>query len=62
MTPPPPQPLPETLWGETWKFVTLSAEDLESGLMQRPIPIGAAQTAPSELNLPPVCRDSRCDH
>lgn len=36
---PPPQPLPEQLWGDLWQFVSLSAEDLEFSLWERPIPI-----------------------
>ncbi|NJN24153.1 MAG: DUF1092 family protein [Acaryochloridaceae cyanobacterium RL_2_7] len=51
--PPPPQPLPSQLWGENWKFVTLSAEELEQGLLQRPIPIQGVSTVPSQLNIPP---------
>ncbi len=35
----PPQPLPEHLWGDLWQFVSLSAEDLEFSLWERPIPI-----------------------
>ncbi|MEM9135973.1 MAG: Tab2 family RNA-binding protein, partial [Cyanobacteria bacterium P01_F01_bin.42] len=53
MTPPPPQPLPEHLWGKTWKFVTLTADDLEVGLMQRPIPILETENVPSQLGLAP---------
>lgn len=51
MTPSPPQPLADSLWGETWKFVTLSAEDLEQGLLQRPIPINHVEARPSELGM-----------
>ncbi|PZD75227.1 hypothetical protein C1752_00400 [Acaryochloris thomasi RCC1774] len=36
---PPPQPLPEDLLGEQWRFVALSASDLEEVLVQRPMPI-----------------------
>jgi hypothetical protein len=35
---PPPTPLPELLWGEQWRFATLSAGDLEE-VAGRPIPI-----------------------
>ena len=57
---PPPQPLPEHLWGETWQFATLSAEALEEGLLQRPIPIRNASTEllPSQLHLAPSARIS----
>ena len=51
MTPPAPQPLPDHLWGETWKFVTLSADDLEGGLLHRPIPISQVTERPSQLGL-----------
>lgn len=54
--PPPPQPLPESLWGETWKFVTLSVADLEQGLLQRPIPIMGVAGHPSELGMAPSDR------
>lgn len=36
---PPPQPCPADLLGEQWRFVALSAADLEEVLLQRPIPI-----------------------
>jgi hypothetical protein len=36
---PPPTPLPENLWGEQWRFATLSAGDLEEAFKERPIPI-----------------------
>lgn len=36
---PPPQPLPEDLLGDQWRFVALSALDLEAVLLQRPMPI-----------------------
>ncbi|MBW4560434.1 MAG: Tab2/Atab2 family RNA-binding protein [Mojavia pulchra JT2-VF2] len=36
---PPPAPLPENLWGEQWRFATLSAGDLETAFSDRPIPI-----------------------
>jgi hypothetical protein len=49
----PPQPLPESLWGDLWQFVSLSAEDLEFRLWERPIPLrGAAPLAlPSQQAL-----------
>jgi hypothetical protein len=52
---PPPQPIPERLWGEHWQFVTLCAEDLETGLLQRSIPILDAPSPlfPSQLQLAP---------
>ncbi|NJR56916.1 MAG: DUF1092 family protein [Acaryochloris sp. CRU_2_0] len=49
----PPQPLPEALWGEQWQFVTLTATELESGLLQRLIPLQdiPSQLLPSQLSL-----------
>lgn len=35
---PPPTPLPENLWGEQWRFATLTAGDIEL-VTERPIPI-----------------------
>jgi hypothetical protein len=36
---PPPTPLPENLWGEQWRFATLSAGDVQEAFIDRPIPI-----------------------
>jgi hypothetical protein len=36
---PPPQMLPENLWGEEWSFGTISAGDLIDFIQDRPIPI-----------------------
>jgi hypothetical protein len=36
---PPPVPLPETLWGDRWRFAALSAADLADAFSDRPIPI-----------------------
>ncbi|NMG08292.1 Tab2/Atab2 family RNA-binding protein [Brasilonema sp. UFV-L1] len=36
---PPPMPLPENLWGEEWRFASLSAGDLVQVFSDRPIPI-----------------------
>ena len=36
---PPPTPLPQKLWGEQWRFVTLPAGDVEEVFKERPIPI-----------------------
>ncbi|NCJ08173.1 DUF1092 family protein [Synechococcales cyanobacterium C] len=50
---PPPEPIPEQLWGEQWQFVTLSAQDLEMGLLTRTIPVkvAPADLTPSHLGL-----------
>ena len=43
---PPPQPLPENLWGESWRFAAVPAAELAHIFDDRPIPI---LTAPDEL-------------
>ncbi len=52
---PPPQPLPETLLGDQWRFVALAASDLEEVLLQRPIPINVSpeKLLPSQQSLGP---------
>lgn len=35
---PPPQPLPESLWGEQWRFAALPASDLMTAFQDHPIP------------------------
>ncbi|MCC3601756.1 MAG: Tab2/Atab2 family RNA-binding protein [Microcoleus sp. PH2017_29_MFU_D_A] len=36
---PPPIPLPENLWGDTWRFASLPAGDILEAIQGRPIPI-----------------------
>jgi hypothetical protein len=36
---PPPQPLPESLWGEQWNFATITADLLSNLISDRPMPI-----------------------
>ncbi len=36
---PAPVPLPENLWGENWRFATLSAAEMMNAFSDRPIPI-----------------------
>jgi hypothetical protein len=36
---PPPMPLPENLWGEEWRFASLTAGDVAEIFSDRPIPI-----------------------
>ncbi|NJR73516.1 MAG: DUF1092 family protein [Scytonema sp. CRU_2_7] len=36
---PPPIPLPENLWGEEWRFASLTAGDIAEVFSDRPIPI-----------------------
>lgn len=47
----PPQPLPENLWGEQWRFATFSADELQAIFTQRPIPICSMPDALLPLNL-----------
>jgi hypothetical protein len=42
----PPQPLPENLWGEEWRFTALPAGEIIEAFSDRPIPI---------LSLPEYC-------
>ncbi|ELS05375.1 Protein of unknown function (DUF1092) [Xenococcus sp. PCC 7305] len=44
---PPPQGVPEDLWGENWNFISMSANDLINFTGDRPIPI---KFAPEFLN------------
>ena len=36
---PPPQPLPENLWGEKWNFASIAAGEIEQTFSDRPIPV-----------------------
>lgn len=36
---PPPTPLPANLWGEQWRFATISARDIVEGFSQRLVPV-----------------------
>lgn len=36
---PAPKPVPEDLWGEQWRFGSLSAQDFQTSLLHEPIPI-----------------------
>ncbi|MBE9179814.1 Tab2/Atab2 family RNA-binding protein [Oculatella sp. LEGE 06141] len=51
---PPPAPLPETLWGERWRFAAIDAGDLVPVFQHRPIPILEMPEAllPLRLNVP----------
>ncbi|ACK69831.1 protein of unknown function DUF1092 [Gloeothece citriformis PCC 7424] len=51
---PPPQGLPENLWGEQWGFISLKAGDLIQFFRDRPIPIVdmPEDLLPINLNLP----------
>lgn len=50
--------MPEHLWGDQWQFVTLAASELESVLLQRPIPLRTVpeMLLPSQLG---VAADTR---
>lgn len=47
----PPQPLPERLWGEQWRFATFPAGDIKNVFSQRPVPILEIPAAYSPLDL-----------
>ncbi|NER83560.1 MAG: DUF1092 family protein [Leptolyngbya sp. SIO1D8] len=38
---PAPVPIPEALWGEQWRFGSLSAQDFQESLIYEPIPVQA---------------------
>lgn len=48
---PPPQPLPETLWGEKWHFATFPAGDFMAYFSDRPIPIREIPDKFNPINL-----------
>ncbi len=48
---PPPVPLPEALWGDQWRFASLTAGDLETLFSQYPIPILEMPESLRPLNL-----------
>lgn len=50
---PPPQPLPEEIWGEQWQFASLNADEIEYRLPERPIPFCEMppELSPLQLNL-----------
>jgi hypothetical protein len=48
---PPPQALPETLWGMEWRFAGFQAGDLMEFFNDRPIPIHSIPSAFSPLSL-----------
>ncbi|MDB9526129.1 Tab2/Atab2 family RNA-binding protein [Oscillatoria sp. CS-180] len=41
---PAPTPIPENLWGEQWRFGSLSAQDFQENLIHEPIPVQAVPT------------------
>ncbi|MDR9404985.1 MAG: Tab2/Atab2 family RNA-binding protein [Halothece sp. Uz-M2-17] len=50
---PPPQPLPEDIWGDQWQFASLNAEEIEYRIPERPIPFRdiPPELSPFQLNL-----------
>lgn len=49
--PPPPQPLPDELWGETWRFASIPAGDLWDMFVGRPIPVLSMSDEYQPVNL-----------
>lgn len=47
----PPQPLPDHLWGDQWRFASLPANELMAAFQDRPIPVLALSEARSPLQL-----------
>jgi hypothetical protein len=47
----PPEPLPEQLWGDLWRFAAVSAADLPDVFTDRPIPVVDAPPSRWPLNL-----------
>lgn len=62
---PPPLPLPESVWGEQWRFAAIAAGDVEPLFANRPIPIRSLPDSllplslglPSTLSIPGVVID-----
>ena len=50
---PPPVPVPDALWGDRWRFASMSAGDLEPFFQDKPIPILEipAELRPMQLGL-----------
>ena len=49
--PAPPQPLPDELWGEEWRFASIPAGDLWDMFCDRPIPFLSMPTEFKPVNL-----------
>jgi RNA-binding protein Tab2/Atab2 len=51
-----PQPMPENLWGDSWQFIQLPAEEVEYRLLISPIPLRnvAPNALPSEQMIAPT--------
>ena len=48
---PPPQPLPDNLWGEKWNFASIAAGEIEQTFGDRPIPVLSLPESLLPLNL-----------
>ncbi len=48
---PPPQALPEDIWGENWNFVSIPAGDILNFISDRPMPIKAIPESLHPVNL-----------
>ncbi|MDJ0745359.1 MAG: Tab2/Atab2 family RNA-binding protein [Xenococcaceae cyanobacterium MO_167.B27] len=48
---PPPQPLPESLWGENWSFVSIAAGEITNFIEDRPIPFKEIPESLLPMNL-----------
>ncbi|MEM9274957.1 MAG: Tab2 family RNA-binding protein [Cyanobacteria bacterium P01_F01_bin.143] len=48
---PPPQALPEDIWGENWNFISMNARDLIHFASDRPIPIKSIPELLQPINL-----------
>ncbi|MGB2926339.1 MAG: Tab2 family RNA-binding protein [Limnothrix sp.] len=49
--PAPPQPLPDELWGEEWRFASIPAGDLWDMFGDRPIPVSSMPPANNPVQL-----------
>lgn len=47
----PPQPLPDHLWGDQWRFASLPAAELMTAFQDRPMPVLALPETRSPLRL-----------
>ncbi len=47
----PPQPLPDHLWGDQWRFASLPAAELMAAFRDRPLPVLELPETRSPLNL-----------
>lgn len=48
---PPPQPLPESIWGENWSFISIASGEILNFIQDRPIPFAQISKSLLPLNL-----------